>query len=157
MTIPLHFKRISKTIKIFAAVQFVLVAMLVYMAVNFQAKLRMLHREQNFMQGVIATLIIQLALFYPIYKFAAKEADRDLALNGTGLSKEEIKAVGKKKRYADILKMSTIGFFVIFIVAAPADPLVLSVLFYSFILTILTYLQCYNFAAKKLMKEQITP
>lgn len=148
-----RFKKIKKTMGIFAVVQFLLIALLVYMAVNFQAKLRLLHREHNFMQGVIATFIIQLAFFYPIYRFAAKEADRDLSLTGNSLSKEEIKAVGKKKRFADIIKIATFGFFVIFIMAAPADPLILSVLYYSFILTILTYLQCYNFAAKKLMKE----
>lgn len=153
MTSAVDFKKINKTIKIFAIVQFGMVALLVFMAVNFQAKLRILGRERNFMQGVIATFIIQLAVFYPIYKFAAKEADRDLTMTGN-LSKEETKAIGKKKRFADIIKISTFGFFVIFIMAAPADPLVLSVLYYSFILTILTYLQCYNFAAKKLMKER---
>ena len=150
----LHFKKLNKTIKIFAAVQFGMVALLVYMAVNFQAKLRMMGREHNFMQGVIATFVIQLAFFYPIYKFAGKEAERDLSLTGEALSKEQSKAISKKKRFADIIKISTFGFFVVFIMAAPADPLVLSVLYYSFILTILTYLQCYNFAAKKLMKEQ---
>ena len=153
MTSAVDFKKINKTIKIFAIVQFGMVALLVFMAVNFQAKLRILGRERNFMQGVIATFIIQLVVFYPIYKFASKEADRDLTLTGN-LSKEETKAIGKKKRLADIFKISTFGFFVIFIMAAPADPLVLSVLYYSFILTILTYLQCYNFAAKKLMKER---
>ena len=153
MTRALDFKKINKTIRIFAVVQFGLMALLVYMAVNFQTKLLTLGRERNFMQGVIATFVIELALFYPIYKFAAKEANWDLFLTGN-LTKEEIKAVSKKKRFADIIKISTFGFFVVFILAAPGDPLVLSVLYYSFILTILTYLQCYNFVAKKLMKEQ---
>lgn len=146
-------KKVSKTIRIFAVVQIGLVAMLVYMAVNFQEKLRLLGRANNFMQGVIAAAIIQLVIFYPISKFATKEAGRDLSSTGN-LTKEELKAFSKKKRYSDIIKMSTFGFFVIFIVAAPGDPLVMSVIYYSFILTILTYLQCYNFAAKRLMKEQ---
>jgi len=143
--------------KIFAVVQFGLIALLVYMAVNFQVKLRMLGRAHNFMHGVIAASIIQLIVFFPIKKFAAKEADRDLFLASATLTKEEIKIYTKKKRYSDIVKMSTFGFFVIFIVAAPADPLALSVIYYTFVLTILTYLQCYNFAAKKLMKEQARP
>ena len=154
MTSTLDYKKIKKTMKIFAVVQFGLLALLVYMAVNFQGKLRLLGRERNFMQGVVASFIVQLLVFYPIYKFAAKEADRDMTLTGKPLSKEELKTFSKKKRFADIIKMSTFGFFAVFILAAPSDPLVLSVIYYSFVLTILTYLQCYNFAAKKIMRDR---
>jgi len=152
----LDLKRINKTIKIFAVVQVVLMALLVFTAINFQIKLGMLGRGDQFMSGVIATFVIQLGLFYPIFKFAAKEANRDFSLVGRTLDKEETKAFSKKKRWADIIKMATFGFFVIFMLAAPADPLVLSVIFYSFTLTILTYLQCYNFFAKKLRNESGT-
>jgi len=153
MQASVDFKRIGRTIKIFAVAQFGLVAMLVYMAILFQQKLRLIGRSHNFLQAVIVTLVIQLALFYPINKFAGKEVERDLALTGTGLSKEELKALTKKKRMADVIKGAVLGFFGMFIAKAPGDPLVLSVLFFSFILTILTYLQCYNFAAKRLMKK----
>lgn len=154
MSATLDTKKLSKTMKIFTAVQVGLVALLVYMAVNFQAKLRSMGRVQNFMQGVIAASVIQLVLFFPIKKFAATEADRDLFLASNTLSKEQLKEYGKKKRTSDIIKISTFGFFVIFLVAAPSDPLVLSVIYYSFVLTVLTYLQCYNFAARKLIREQ---
>lgn len=147
------YRKMGRNIKIFAAVQVGLMALLVFMAVNFQEKLRVLGRENRFMHGVIAAFVVQLVLFYPISKFAAREADRDLLMLGKELSKEEIKTLSKKKRYSDIAKMATFGFFVIFILAAPGDPLVLSVIYYSFITTILAYLQCYNFAAKRLMKE----
>jgi len=149
--------KLKKTMKIFTVVQFGLLALLVYMAVNFQGQLRAIGRANNFMYGVITASLIQLILFFPIKKFAAKEADRDLYLSTTTLSKEEMKVYSKKKRYSDIAKMSTFGFFIIFIIGAPADPLVLSVIYYSFVLTILTYLQCYNFAAKKLMQEPGAP
>ena len=152
-TTTLDFKRTSKTIKIFAVVQFGLVALLAYTAFIFQQQLLMLGRGNNFMFAVIAASLVQLLFFFPIKKFAAKEADRDLYLATTTLSKEETKAFSKKKRFSDIVKMSTFGFFVIFLVAAPADPFVLSVIYYSFILTILSYLQCYNFAAKRLVKK----
>jgi hypothetical protein len=154
----LDFKKVSKNIKIFAVVQFGLVALLVYMAVNFQVELRRRGLEFRFMHGVIAACFVQLMLFYPIYKFAAKDANRDLSLTGSDLSKEEIKALLKQKRYSDIVKISSIGFFVTFIMAAPANaPFILSIIYYSFILTILTYLQCYNFAAKKLMRDHSDP
>ena len=148
----LNFKKVGRTIKIFAVAQIGLLAMLIFVAIQFQEQFRTKGGASGFMNAVLASFVIQMAFFYPIYKFASKEADRDLTLTGN-LSKEETKAIGKKKRLADIFKISTFGFFVIFIMAAPADPLVLSVLYYSFILTILTYLQCYNFAAKKLMKQ----
>lgn len=154
MSSNLEFKKVTRVIRIYAVVQFALVAMLVYMAVNFQEKLRILGRAHNFMQGVIATFVLQLALFYPINKLATKDANRDISMIGGKFTKEELKVISKKKRYSDIAKMSTFGFFIIFIMAAPADPLVLSVIYYTFVLTILTYLQCYNFAAKKLMKEK---
>lgn len=153
----LNTSKLSKTMKIFGAVQLGLVALLVYMAVNFQHKLALMGRTSNFLYGVIIASIVQLAIFFPIKKFAAKEADRDLYLASAVLTKEEVKEYSKKKRWSDIIKMSTFGFFIIFILAAPTDPLVLSVIYYTFILTILTYLQCYNFAAKKLVKEQGEP
>jgi hypothetical protein len=154
MTSNLDAKKIHKTIKIFAVVQFGLVALLVYMAVNFQQKLRSIGRANNFMHGVIGASVIQLILFYPIYLFAKKDADRDLCATATGLGKEEQKTFIKKKRFSDIIKISVFGFYVVFMLAAPADPLAMSVIYYSFILTILTYLQCYNFAAKKLMTQK---
>lgn len=146
-------KKINKTIKIFTVAQAGLIALLVFMAVNFQQKLQMLGRGDRFMSGVIAAFVIQLLFFFPIFKFAGKEADRDFSLVGKSLSTQEIQAYSKKKRWGDVIKISVFGFFFIFMLAAPADPLVLSVIYYSFILTILTYLQCYNFAAKKLSRE----
>ena len=153
----LHFKKVSRTIKIFAVAQLGLVAMLVYMAILFQEKLRMTGRPDGFMHAVIATFLIQLALFYPINKFSSKEAERDLSITSGNLSVAELKALSKKKRYSDIAKISVFFFFAMFIMQAPGNPLVLSVLYFSFVLTILTYLQCYNFAAKRLMKQGTAP
>ena len=150
MAAILDSKKINKTIKIFAVAQAGLVALLIFMAVNFQEKLLVVGRGHQFMKGVIASFVIQLLLFYPIYQFAAKEVARDLALFGSTPTPEEGKAYNKKKRWSDVIKMSVFRFFFIFLLAAPADPLALSVIYYSFILTILTYLQCYNFAAKRL-------
>lgn len=150
MTNALDFRKMNKTIKIFGVVQFGLVALLVYMAVNFQEKLRMAGREFRFMHGVLAAFAFQLMLFYPIYKFAGKEAERDLTLTAPKLSKPEMDSLAKQKKWSDIIKIATLGFFVVFVMAAPSDPFILSIIYYSFILTILTYLQCYNFAARKL-------
>jgi hypothetical protein len=154
MTSALDFRKINKTIKIFGVVQLGLVALLVYMAVNFQAKLRLEHRDFRFMHGVIASVFVQLLLLYPIYKFSEKEVARDLAMTGANLSKAEMTELVKKKRFSDIIKIAGLGFFVVFVMAAPNDTFILSVIYYSFVLTIITYLQCYNFIAKKLTHQK---
>lgn len=153
------FKKLGRTMKIFGAVQFGLVALLVYVGINFQDRFLAIGRGNNFVHGIIAAAIIQLIVLYPIKRFAAKEVERDLYVASTELTKEEIKVFTKKKRYSDIAKISTFGFYTIFILAAPTQPLVLgifvlSVIYYSFVLTILAYLQCYNYAAKKLVKGE---
>ena len=153
----LNYKKVAKTIKIFAVAQVGLVAMLVYMAILFQGKFRAIGRVEGFAYAIIVSFVIQMTLFYPIYKFSGKEAERDLSLTATNLSTEEIKALSKKKRYSDIIKFSVFCFFTMFILQAPSIPLILSVLYFSFILTILTYLQCYKFAARKLMKQHTAP
>jgi len=152
-----NFKKVARTIKIFAVAQVGLVAMLVYMAILFQEKFRTTGRGSGFTYAVVASFVIQMLFFYPINKFSGKEAERDLTLTSTNLGKDEIKALSKKKRYSDIIKFSVFCFFTMFILQAPSVPLVLSVLYFTFILTILTYLQCYNFAAKKLMKQGSAP
>jgi hypothetical protein len=152
MSTTMEYGKMNKVIRIFGVVQLGLVALLVYMAVNFQEKLRMVGREYRFMHGVVASFVVQLIILYPMFKFAEKEAQRDLALTRNP-TRDQAKVLAKQKRMADILKISGLGFFVIFIMAAPGDPFILSVIYYSFILTILTYLQCYNFAARKLVHD----
>ncbi|MBJ6798642.1 hypothetical protein [Geomonas propionica] len=148
----LDLKKINKTIKIFAVAQFGLIAILIYTAINFQQRLQAVGRGYRFMNGVIYAFVIQLLFFYPIFKFAGKEADRDFTLVGKIPTPEEGKAFAKKKRWADIIKISVMSFYFIFAVAAPADPFILSVIIYSFLLTVLTYLQCYSAAMKKLSR-----
>lgn len=145
-------KKINKTVKIFAVAQFGLIALLVFTAVKFQQHLMAIGRGYRFMNGVVVAFVIEILLFYPIYRFASKEAERDCSLIGKELSTQEMKEFTKKKRWTDITKIATLGFYFIFSLAAPADPFVLSIIIYSFLLTILTYLQCYSFAVKKLTR-----
>ncbi|MBU5611888.1 hypothetical protein [Geomonas azotofigens] len=153
MAATLDLKKINKTIKIFAVAQFGLIAILIYTAINFQQRLHEVNRGYRFMNGVIYAFVIQLLFFYPIFKFASKEAERDFSLVGKVQSPEEAKEFAKKKRWADVTKISVMGFYFIFALAAPADPFILSIIIYSFLLTVLTYLQCYSFTVKKLSKR----
>ena len=148
------FKKMRRVIMIYGVVQLFLVGLLIYMAVHFQAGLQAEGRPQRFLHSVVATLVIQLALFYPINRFAAKEAEREIEASSVGLGIEELKAIRSKRMVGDVIKAAIFLFFVTFIYKAPKDLFILSVIFFSFILTFLSYFQCYNFSAKRLMKEK---
>ena len=150
MTLIFNFTRLRRLITIYAVVQVVLVALLVYMALKFQTRLP----SDRFMKSVVATLVVQLALFYPINKFAAREAEREVDACGAGLSPEQVKGLRNKRLFGDVIKMSVFIFFITFIYKAPPHPFVLSVLFFTFILTFLSYFQCFNFAARRLMRQK---
>lgn len=154
MTKSFEFKRLRKLIMIYGVVQLFLLAILIYMAINFQAGLQAEGRPQRFLHSVVATLVIQLALFYPIRRLAAREADREIQACAVGLSAEELKALRSKRMLGDVIKTAVIIFFITFILRAPQDRFFLSILFFSFILTCLSYFQCYNFAAKQGMREK---
>ncbi len=148
------FKKLRRLITIYAVVQVFLVALLIFMAVNFQAGLQAEGRPQRFLHGVVAALIIQLALFYPINRFAAIEAKREVDSCATNLSPEELKAIRNKRMVGDVVKTGIFIFFITFIYKAPKDRFFLSIIFFTFILTALSYFQNYNFAAKRAMKEK---
>ena len=143
------FKKQRRFIMIYGVVQVFLVGLLVYMAVHFQGVL-----QQRFINSVVATLVIQLALFYPVYRFAAREASREIEASAVGLTGDELKSFRTKRLISDTCKWAYFIFFVAFAYKAPKVPFILSIIIFSFILTTLTYFQCFNFVAKRLMKEK---
>ena len=148
------FKRLRRLTTIYLVVQVFLVILLVYMAMNFQAALQTEGRPQRFLHSVVVTLVIQLALFYPLNKFAGREAQREVDSCANEISEEEQKRLRTKRIIGDSIKTAIFIFFITFIFKAPQDRFILSVIYFSFILTILSYFQCYNFAAKRLMREK---
>ena len=147
-------KKLRRLIMIQAAIQLFLLVLLVFMAVNFQGGLQAEGRPQRFLHGVITTLLIQIALFYPINKLASRDAEREIACAATELGVDEMKAHRQKRLYSDYIKGAAFIFYVTFIYKVPKDLFILSIIFFSFILTFLTYFQCYNFAARRLMQEK---
>ena len=133
---------------IFGVAQVILIGLLIYMAVLFQSAL-----QQRFINSVVATLVIQLALFYPVYRFATREATREIEACAVGLTFDELKSFRTKRMISDTCKWAYFIFFVTFAYKVNL-PFVLSIIIFTFILTTLTYLQCYNFVAKRLMKEK---
>jgi len=149
------FKKLRLLIKIYAVVQVGLIALLLYIALLFQANL-----GQLFWKSIIVTLVIQLVNFYPVNIFATREARREVASCAAGLTPEELKALRQQRLVGDVMKMAVFSFFIIFVYKAPVTPNIQanrfyqSLIFFNFILTYLSYFQCFNFAAKKEMKAK---
>jgi len=159
MSTVFDFKKLRRLINIYAVVQVVLVALLIYTALQFQTSLTTVGRGDLFTKSIIYTLLMQLALFYPIFKFASREAGLAVDTVKSGLTPVELKSLRNKRLVGDVVKSGVFCFYVVFIWKVPvsnaaATRFFLSMIFFNFILTYLCYFQCFNFAAKRLMKEK---
>ncbi len=144
MAKTIDYSRLRRLLKIYLAVQIGLVLLLIYMAVIFQSGL-----QQRFIKSVVVTLVVQMALFYPLSKLAGKEAAREIEACATDLDGDKLKSLRNRRLFADVLKMAVIIFFVTFILRAPNNIFIISTLYFSFILTVLSYFQCVSFALKR--------
>jgi hypothetical protein len=155
MSTGFDFKKLHRLIKIHVAVQVALVLLLIYIALLFQGSLGPL-----FWKSIIITLIIQLVNFYPINFFAGKEAKREIAATAYNLTQAEFKSQRTKRIIGEVIKMSVFAFFLIFAWTVKPAPtitgtrFIYSLIFFNFILTYLTYFQCFNFAAKREIKAK---
>ncbi len=149
------FKKLRRLIKIYAVVQAALVVLLLYVALLFLANLGPL-----FWKSILITLVIQLINFYPVNMFATREARREVSATAVGLTPEELKGLRNQRMVGDVIKMAVFSFFLIFVYKAPvtasmqANRFYQSLIFFNFILTYLSYFQCFNFAAKREMKAK---
>jgi hypothetical protein len=155
----LDFKRLNRTMMIFRVVQALLLALLVYVALQFQHQFAVLGKPQQFMSSITFAIVCQLILLFPIYKLAVRDVGVEIDSSVAGLSTEQLAALRKRRLIGDMWKFSGVAFYLAFAALAPdvkkasGAPLVLSIIIYSFLLTCLSYFQCFNFSAKKRMKE----
>lgn len=143
-----EFKRLRRLTTIYYVVQ-------AFMLVLFGASafwLQVNASSQIFISSLIRAVVVQLILFYPIYKFAAYEARREVSSCRTTLTPDESMALRRKRVTGDIVKSAIFIFFIMFIVRAPQAPGILFPILFVFILTTLCYFQCFNFVARQEMK-----
>lgn len=156
MTEPIGVRRIRKTLLIQRIMQILLIALLVYMAFHFQQKFQEKYDSlKPFWNSIIFTALVQVALFFPIRKFAESEARREMgaAVKETFTPAEE-KQLRNQRLLSDFIKASVFIFFVIFILIAPKEATIVhSTAYFSCIGTILSYLQNFNFC----VRGQLTP
>lgn len=141
-------KRIKRLIIIHRVVQALLIVLLVYMAVNFQARLQAEGLSHRFLHAIIFAVVAQLAVFWPVNKLAAADAARDVATAGN-VPKEELQDLRKKRLFSDFIKTAVFIFFITFVARAPSSTFILAATFFTFIVITVTYFQCYNFNARK--------
>jgi len=159
MTETVGMRRLRWTLTIHRIVQIVMIALLLYMALHFLQTFETKYGNlKPFYNSLIATLMIQMALFFPIRKFADKEARRELsaAANDTP-SVEETKQLRTQRLISDFIKASAFIFFAVFIFTAPPAGFVLSTTYFSCIGTVLSYLQNFNFAVRRQMAGSGNP
>ena len=144
--------QLRRLTKIYLAVQVFLVVLLLVMAFRFQAKLAADGNSRAFTGGIAIAAVLQVALFWPIRKFASYEAEREIASRRPGLTGDELKSFRAKRLTTDVMKSAVFIFYLVFLMAMPdkkGTTGVLWTVFLSFILTYLTYFQCVSYALKK--------
>lgn len=146
------FTRLRRLIIIYRVVQIFLLVLLAVMAVSFQSSFQAKGMPQIFFNSILTTLVVQLLLFYFLNKFAAREAEQEIAGCARNIAIEQVQALRKKRLFGDYIKAAVFIFFVTFSVLAPGATFIQSTIFFVFVLTILTYFQCFNFAAHKGMQ-----
>jgi hypothetical protein len=153
------FKRLKRTMTIYRVVQGLLLCLLVYVAIIFQNNFSMLGKPDKFISSIITTIVIQLLLLYPIYRLAWRDVGVEVEGCAVGLTPESLAALRKKRLLGDLWKFSAVGFFLAFVSLVPdakkaaGAPIVLAIIIFSFLLMCLTYFQCFNFSAKKRIKQ----
>jgi hypothetical protein len=153
------FKRLNRTMMIYRVVQALLVCLLLYVAYIFQTNFAQLGQPEKFISSMISAIVVQLLLLYPLYRLAWRDAGVEVEGCAAGLSAEMLAALRKKRMIGDLWKFSGVAFFLVFVTLIPdakkatGAAQVLAITLFSFLLICLTYFQCYNFSARKRMKQ----
>lgn len=150
------FKKLNRTMTIYRVVQTLLLCLLVYVAYVFQTRFAMIGSPEKFLYSIKITIICQLATIYPIYRLAWRDAGVEIEGSAVGLTKEDQAALRKKRLLGDLWKFSAVAFFLAFVSMVPkaaGAPTILAGTLFSFLLMCLSYYQCFNYSAKKRMKQ----
>jgi len=152
------FKKLNRQMMIYRIVQTILTGLLIVMAIVFQSRFAVLGKSGQFLSSIIASIVIQLLLIYPVYRLAWRDSGVEIEGAQPNLSTEQLAALRKKRLIGDLWKFCGVAFFVVFVTLVPdakkaaGAPLVLASTLFSFLLTCLMYFQCFNFSAKKRLK-----
>ena len=153
------YKKLKRQMMIYRIVQTILTGLLIVLAIVFQGQFAALHKPGQFISSIMAAVAVQLLLIYPVYRLAWRDAGVEIEGSQPNLTPEQLTALRKKRLIGDMWKFCGMAFYMVFVALAPdakkavgAIPVLASTIF-SFLLTCLLYFQCFNFSAKKRIKE----
>ena len=147
-------RRLRRNLLIHRIVQIMLTVLLVYMALHFQQLFLAKGTPHIFRNSLLATLLLQFVLFLPLRRCAGNEAKRELAAAAGQTTAEQQKQLRQQRLISDTLKGAVFIGFTAFILVAPPATFVLSTAFFCAIVTVITYLQCFNFAVRHNLSKQ---
>jgi hypothetical protein len=155
----IDFKKLNRQMMIYRIMQTILTGLLIFLAIAFQGQFAAIQKPGQFFSSLMAAIVVQLLLIYPVYRLAWRDAGVEIEGSTPNLSTEQLAALRKKRLIGDLWKFCGVGFFIAFVALVPDSkkaagaPLVLASTIFSFLLTCLMYFQCFNFSAKKRMKS----
>lgn len=155
----MDFRKLNRQMMIYRIVQSVLTGLLIVLAILFQGQFAALQKPGQFIGSIVAAIGVQLLLIYPVYRLAWRDAGVEIDGVAPNLTAEQKAGLRKKRLLGDLWKFCGIIFFLVFSWLVPdaktsigAIPVLASTIF-SFLLTCLMYFQCFNFSARKRMRE----
>ena len=154
-----NFKKLQRTMTIYRVVQTLLLCLLVFVVYHFQVSFTAIGTPEKFIKSIMFTVLVQLLTVYPIYRLAWRDVNVEIDGCAIGITPEAMAALRKKRMLGDLWKFSAVGFFLAFVSMVPdakkasGATQILAITLFSFLLMCLTYFQCFNFGAKKRMKQ----
>jgi len=144
---------------IYRMIQVALLGLFMFMAFNFMQLFGKLGTPDYFFKALMISLMIQLILLYPAWLLAGRDLEVEIETGRSDITPEQLVTLRRKRLLGDLWKISGLGFFIMFIIMAPdankgrGASLFLAAAYFSFLLTTLTYLQCFNLRAARRRKK----
>jgi hypothetical protein len=154
-----NFVRLKRLTIIYNVVQVGLFGLLLFMAYNFMLAFTKYGIQGGFIKSFGLAVGIQLVLAYPAWWLSRQDVEVEIGTSLVGVTPEQLVALRRKRMIGDIWKISALGAFVVFVSMSPSvekgrgASLILAISYFAFLLTSLTYFQCFNFNAKRRRKE----
>jgi len=154
-----NFIRLKRLMIIHNVVQVTLFGLLLFMAYNFMLTFTTYGMNGYFLKSFLLAIGIQLSLMYPAWWLSRQDVEIEVETALVGITPEQLVALRRKRMIGDIWKLSSLGAFVVFVAMAPGvdkgrgASLILATTYFAFLLTGLTYFQCFNYNAKRRRKE----
>jgi len=144
---------------IYRMIPVALLGLFMFMAFNFMQLFGKLGTPDYFFKALMISLMIQLILLYPAWLLAGRDLEVEIETGRSDITPEQLVTLRRKRLLGDLWKISGLGFFIMFIIMAPdankgrGASLFLAAAYFSFLLTTLTYLQCFNLRAARRRKK----